>query len=113
MDDQAIRGADLMGYSKGKHAWGICDRTGFRYPLHDLVYEYVNGVRTGMRVGRDVFDKDQPQNFIGKVNTADNQSLYDPRPDARSDIGLFGFNPVGNPATFMVSQVGTVRVTVE
>ena len=32
-----------MSYSSGKHAYGICDKTGFRYPLRELVYEYRNG----------------------------------------------------------------------
>ena len=43
-------------YAKGRRAYGYCDKTGFRYPLHDLVYEVQNGIRTGSRVGRDVFD---------------------------------------------------------
>jgi hypothetical protein len=50
-----------MAYAKGSKAFGFCDRTGFRYPLSDLVYEYQNGQRTGFRVGRDVRDPDQPQ----------------------------------------------------
>ena len=101
-----------MGYTKGKHAWGICDMTGFRYPLSELVYEVNNGVRTGRRVGRDVSDPDHPQNFIGRVRTADNYSLYDPRPDPRDDIGLFGWTPVGNPANHLVAAVGKVRVNI-
>lgn len=103
---------ELMGYAKGKHAWGICDKTGFRYPISDLVYEYNNGVKTGRRVGRDVVDPDHPQNFIGEVDTSDNQSLYDPRPDPRDDIGLFGWNPVGNPAQYIRVKAGKVRVII-
>lgn len=52
-------------YANGKYAFGFCDRTGFRYPLKDLVFEVRNGVKTGLRVGRDVVDPDQPQNFWG------------------------------------------------
>ena len=74
-----------MTYARGKHAFGFCDRTGFRYPLADLVYEYRNGKRTGMRVGKDVLDKDHPQNFIGKFKHNDPQSLRDPRPDRFSE----------------------------
>jgi hypothetical protein len=70
-----------MANARGKYAYGICDRTGFRYKLNELVYEVVNGVKTGLRVGRDVFDPDQPQNFIGRVRTNDPQSLSNPRPD--------------------------------
>jgi hypothetical protein len=101
-----------MSYAKGQHAWGICDKTGFRYPLSELVYEYRNGQRTGFRVGRDVADPDHPQNFIGRVRTDDAQSLLDPRPDLLTDRGLFGWMPVGNPQTFLSAAVGAVTVTV-
>lgn len=101
-----------MARASGKHAWGICDRTGFRYPLADLVYEYQNGVRTGIRVGRDIADPDHPQNFIGRVRTDDAQTLRDPRPDQLTDRGLFGWDPVGNPGTLLVSRVGRVSVEV-
>jgi len=47
-----------MGKATGKYAFGICDRTGFRYPINELVYEFDNGKRTGLRVGRDVADRD-------------------------------------------------------
>ena len=40
-----------MGYSAGKYAYGICDKTGFRYPIKELVFEMRNGVRTGLKVG--------------------------------------------------------------
>jgi hypothetical protein len=102
-------------YAKGSKAFGFCDRTGFRYPLEDLVYEVRNGVKTGMRVGRDVVDPDQPQNFLGRVKIFDPQSLLDPRPDKALDASrsFFGWNPVGNPLTFMTGAVGTVTITVE
>jgi len=96
-----------------KNAYGICDRTGFRYKLDDLVYESVNGTRTGLRIGKNVSDKDHPQNFIGRVKTSDDQSLRDPRPDTSPGSGLHGWNPVGNDAQFMVGYVGTVTVKTE
>lgn len=65
----------------GKHAWGICDRTGFRYPLKDLVWEYSDGTKTGLRVGRDVVDPDHPQNDVGRIRTDDPKPLKHPRPD--------------------------------
>ena len=73
-----------MAYTNGKHAYGICDRTGFRYDIKDLVFEIENGVRTGLRVGYGVIDKDHPQNFLGRLKIDDTQSLLDARPD-RSD----------------------------
>ena len=47
-----------MTTARGKYAFGFCDKTGFRYDLNDLVDEYKNGVKTGLRVGRDVVDPD-------------------------------------------------------
>jgi hypothetical protein len=70
-----------MAYSSGKYAYGICDRTGFRYKIKDLVFEVENGVRTGLRVGYDVVDQDHPQNFLGRLKIDDTQSLLDARPD--------------------------------
>ena len=96
----------------GKRAWGICDRTGFRYDLKDLVYEYQNGKRTGLRIGRDVADPDHPQNFIGEVITDDPKPLHDPRPDPLNDRGLYGFDPVGNDAEYLTTSVGNVTVEI-
>lgn len=98
----------MAKHARGKHAWGICDRTGFRYPLRDLVYEYRDGKRTGLRVGRDVVDQDHPQNRIGQVRTDDAQALFDPRPDSAVD-SLFGFDPVGNDA--MAIRLGMSSVS--
>lgn len=100
-----------MNYARGKYAWGVCDRSGFRYKLSDLVWEYQNGVRTGMRIGKDIVDPDQPQNFLGRLRVNDPQSLRDPRPDYAPGDGLWGWNPVWNPAQSMVVSVGAVTVT--
>lgn len=101
-----------MSYAKGKYAFGFCDKTGFRYPLKDLVPEYNNGVKTGFLVGRDVVDPDQPQNFLGRVKINDPQSLLNPRPDTSIDASrqIWGWNPVGNSAQYMVGSVGRVTV---
>ena len=79
----------MPAYASGKRAYGICDRTGFRYKLEDLVFEVQHGVKTGLRVGKDVLDPDQPQNFLGNINTSDPQSLLNPRPDVNPGRGLF------------------------
>ena len=103
-----------MSYAKAKYAFGFCDKTGFRYPLKDLVPEYNNGVKTGFLVGRDVVDPDQPQNFLGRIKINDPQSLRNPRPDTSllESRSLFGFDPVGNDAVFMTASVGKVTVTI-
>ena len=102
-----------MSYAKAKYAFGFCDKTGFRYPLKDLVPEYNNGVKTGFLVGRDVVDPDQPQNFLGRIKINDPQSLRNPRPDRSltESRALYGFDPVGNSAVFMTASVGRVSVT--
>lgn len=101
----------MSAYAKGTHAFGICDRSGFRYKLSDLVWEYQNGTKTGLRVGRDIVDPDQPQNFLGRIKINDPQALRDPRPDYAPGNGLFGWQPVWNPIQYMVGSVGTVTVT--
>ena len=98
-----------MPNASGKHAYGICDKTGFRYKLNDLVYEVVNGVRTGMRVGSDVLDPDQPQNFIGRVKTDDPQSLSTLRPDREEPATT---NQLGNNPFKTGTPGATTTVTV-
>lgn len=103
-----------MSYAKAKYAFGFCDKTGFRYPLKDLVPEYNNGVKTGFLVGRDVVDPDQPQNFLGRLKINDPQSLRNPRPDRAllESRALYGFDPVGSEGTLMTASVGRVTITI-
>jgi hypothetical protein len=99
-----------MAYSSGKYAYGICDRTGFRYPIKQLVFEVENGVRTGLRVGYDVADKDHPQNFLGRLKIDDTQSLLDARPD-RSEPETERLLLV-DPFTTAAEDSGTTEITV-
>jgi len=99
----------MAKYARGKRAWGISDRSGFRYLLKDLVYEQRNGKRTGMRVGKDERDGEHPQEFPARRNVSDPQSLFDPRPDTQTD-SLWGWQPVGNEATSLRIEVGRVYV---
>jgi hypothetical protein len=113
----------LLSYASGKHAFGYCDRTGFRYPKKDLVPQIVNLRKTGLLVGRDVVDPDQPQLQLGRVRTNDPQALRNPRPDQSLDESRrqFAWNPVGGGVTELGSrtvaldisaQVGRVSVEV-
>jgi len=101
-----------MSFARGKRAFGFCDRTGVRYPIADLVDEYENGKKTGFRVGRDVADKDHPQNALGRMRIFDPQTLMNPRPDLSLDASraLYGFKPVGHPSTFLQGNVGKVTI---
>ena len=90
-----------MTTARSKYAFGFCDRTGFRYPLNELVDEFRNGVKTGLRVGRDVADDDHPQNFLGRVRIFDPQSLAHARPDRSLEESrqLFGFSSCMEPCS--------------
>tara|TARA_R110000744_G_scaffold83365_1_gene163490 strand:+ start:378 stop:713 length:336 start_codon:yes stop_codon:yes gene_type:complete len=106
--------------ANGKYAFGFCDRTGFRYKIKNLVPQIKAGRMTGLMVGKDMLDEDQPQNFLGRLGTyADPQALKDPRPDMSQDASrrLFAFDPVGNGNAdtggnlIAHGNVGTVTVT--
>ena len=86
-----------MSRTKGKYAFGFCDRTGFRYKLTDLVPQILNQRPTGMLVGRDVVDQDQPQYRLGQIRVGDAQALRNPRPDKNfsESRSLAAWNPVG------------------
>ena len=64
-----------MGYASGKNAWGISDRSGFRYRLREMRKEW-----NGLLVGPDEWEEKHPQLQAPKVG-ADPQALRDPRPE--------------------------------
>ena len=89
----------MARFANGKYAFGFCDRTGFRYKVKDLVPQVRAGRMTGLMVGKDMLDEEQPQNFLGRLGDyGDPQALRDPRPDISQDASrrLFAFDPVGN-----------------
>jgi hypothetical protein len=112
-----------MAYAKGKYAYGICDRTGFRYPLKDLRNQIKDQKRTGLLVGKDVLDKDQPQLQLGRTKVNDPQALRNARPqnDLQQSRGLFGWNPIGGwnsaygdsnlDALILKGKVGNLKIT--
>tara|TARA_R100001594_G_scaffold24026_1_gene47062 strand:- start:13072 stop:13416 length:345 start_codon:yes stop_codon:yes gene_type:complete len=87
----------MSSYAEGKRAFGFCDRTGFRYPLKELVPQIVNGRDSGLKVGRDVVDQDHPQYKLGQIRAGDAQALRNPRPDKNfsESRSLAAWNPVG------------------
>ena len=108
-----------MRYSKASRAFGFCDRTGFRYPLKELVTETRNGTPTGFRVGKDVVDPDHPQNFLGRVRINDPQSLLNPRPDRTKDVTIISYpllnedtlDPQGSPDSLNALS-GSVTISI-
>jgi|TARA_R110002020_G_scaffold377785_1_gene588854 hypothetical protein len=106
-----------MAYASGKNAYGISDRSGRRYRLHEMKTEW-----TGAKVGPDEFDTKHPQLFPPKA-FPDPQALRDPRPESNLSeqrAVQHGFNPVGfqsieglSPPNNLVAtgSVGTVTVS--
>mgnify|MGYP003665031142 CR=1 FL=1 len=110
----------MARFANGKYAFGFCDRTGFRYKLKDLVPQVKAGRMTGLMVGRDMLDEDQPQNFLGRLGDyADPQALQNARPDIAQDNSreLTAWDPVGNGGgggggnLVARGSVGMVKVT--
>ena len=64
-----------MAFASGKKAFGISDRSGFRYRLRDMKQEW-----NGLLVGPDEFEAKHPQLFPPRIAT-DPQALQNPRPD--------------------------------
>jgi hypothetical protein len=103
----------MSSYATGKKAFGFCDRTGFRYPLKDLVPQIENGKPNGLLVGRDMVDEDQPQLQLGRVRTSDPQALRNPRPDQglAESRKLFAFDPVGGGNSALGSKTVGLDIT--
>jgi len=108
----------LSKFATGKHAFGISDRSGFRYRLKDMRKEW-----NGLLVGRDEWEEKHPQLQPLRA-IPDPQALRDPRPeqnlDEQRDI-QYGYDPVGfrdipgiTPPNNLVAQgeVGTVTITI-
>ena len=106
-----------MAFASGNKAWGISDRSGFRYRLKDMKKEW-----TGALVGPDEFEPKHPQLFPIRIGP-DPQALRNPRPEpnlVEERSIQYGFNPVGfnsipgiTPPSNLesVGGVGTVTVT--
>jgi hypothetical protein len=99
-------------YARGKHAFGFCDRCGFRADLSEMKHQIYDQRDINLLVCDTCWDEDQPQLQIGRTPINDPQALYNPRPDIAQAASrrLFGWNPVGNPAIQITSYLGTVKV---
>ena len=99
-----------MAFARGEKAWGISDRSGFRYRLKDMKKEW-----TGALVGPDEFEPKHPQLYPPKVGP-DPQALRNPRPDPQEGhvyvpVGNNVFPPVSSAGP-LVGMVGRVTVVV-
>ncbi len=99
-----------MAFAKGDKAFGISDRSGFRYRLKEMRREW-----NGLLVGPDEFEEKHPQLRAPRA-TADPEALRESRPDNSEELIVF----VGVPTIMapkltserMLGQVGTVEVVV-
>ena len=94
--------------ASGKHAFGISDRSGFRYRLRDMRKEW-----NGSLVGKDEFEAKQPQ-LEPFPTVVDALALKDARPD-RTEPQTVTVGPGGFPnrgvAVRAIASVGEVTVT--
>jgi len=97
-----------MAYASNKNAYGISDRSGFRYRLKDMRREW-----TGALVGPDEYEPKHPQLEPPRVGP-DPQALRNPRPDRTEPLKVFvGVPTVETPRLDrprMVGGVGEVTV---
>ena len=77
-------------FASGRHAYGISDRSGFRYKLLDMKKEW-----SGLLVGKDEFESKHPQ-LEPKYHPADPQSLQYAKPQVIGATVLLGINLVAN-----------------
>jgi len=107
----------MSKYATGKSAYGISDRSGFRYRLRDMRKEW-----NGLLVGKDEWERKEPQLDPLRA-TPDPQALRNPRPEQNlpeQRTIQYGFNPVGffsipniTPPNNLapVGEIGTVTIT--
>tara|TARA_R110000824_G_scaffold320354_2_gene507335 strand:+ start:4451 stop:4774 length:324 start_codon:yes stop_codon:yes gene_type:complete len=106
----------MARYASDANAFGISDRSGFRYRLGEMKKEW-----NGLFVGPDEYEPKHPQLTPSKA-PMDPQALRNSRPEPNLDVERsiqYGFNPVGyndynnfitNNLVATIS-VGTVTVT--
>tara|TARA_Y100001972_G_scaffold114294_1_gene149788 strand:- start:21 stop:476 length:456 start_codon:yes stop_codon:yes gene_type:complete len=86
-------------YAAGKYAYGISDRSGFRYRLRDMRKEW-----NGFLVGKDEYEEKHPQ-LEPKHHKTDAEALRDPRPDTNNIIPITADIPSFNLETLEFIQV--------
>tara|TARA_Y100000114_G_C11624372_1_gene261216 strand:+ start:128 stop:634 length:507 start_codon:yes stop_codon:yes gene_type:complete len=93
----------MARFASGKDAYGISDRSGFRYRLVEMVTEW-----NGSKVGRDEYEAKHPQLEPIRVGP-DPQAIHDPRPDQRTEVAIARLLPA-NP--FLSASSGSAVITV-
>ncbi len=70
----------MSSFASGKHAFGECDRCGWRVKYTQMQDDVVRGRPTDLKVCPECKDVDHPQNWIGQIKVGDPQGLKDARP---------------------------------
>jgi len=101
----------MARFASGKDAYGISDRSGFRYRLRDMRKEW-----NGLLVGKDEWEEKHPQLEITR-RPPDAEALRDPRPENNIIPVSFKF-PAFNTTTLryipnpqMFGRVGVMRTS--
>ena len=102
----------MTRFATGKDAYGISDRSGFRYRLRDMKREW-----NGVMVGPDEYEAKHPQLTPAK-HLSDAEALKDPRPDTNNSIPIEVKLPAFDLQTlefisipFAVTQAGTLSTS--
>ena len=111
-------------FTVGKKAIAVCDRCGFQVKLKELKNLYIRTTDTNIKVCKECWEPDQPQNMQGMYPVEDPQALRDPRPDTNlvaSRNYQYGWDPVGLNNSLQLTglednleatgAIGTVTVT--
>jgi len=111
-------------YASAKHTIAECDRCGFQYKLKELKDLFIRTTKTNIKVCKECWEPDHPQNMQGMYPVDDPQAVKDPRPDlnlVEQRNYQYGFDPVGlnNPLELEglvddlkgAGQLGSVTVT--
>jgi len=97
-----------MAFASDKNAYGISDRSGFRYRLREMRREW-----TGALVGPDEYEPKHPQLEPPKPGP-DPQALRNPRPDRAEPLKVYAGVPTVEAPRLerprMVGKVGQVTV---
>jgi hypothetical protein len=93
----------MARFASGKDAYGISDRSGFRYRLVEMVTEW-----NGSKVGRDEYEAKHPQLEPIRVGP-DPQAIHDPRPDQRTEVGVARLLTAN---AFLSGSAGSAVITV-
>ena len=73
----------MGAFASGKHAFGLSDRSGFRYRIKDMRKEW-----NGSLVGKDEYEEKHPQLTPSRVPT-DPEAIRNARPDNDDDLSSF------------------------